>query len=51
MSSKYKIDISNSGVTSYCDISSLILGDDLIDWEKLRKDNNNLSKLQLQKWW
>ena len=30
------------------DISDLILGDDLIDWDLVRKDNNNLSKLQLQ---
>ena len=32
------------------DISDLILGDDLIDWDLVRKDNNNLSKLQLQRW-
>ena len=33
------IDISNSGVTSYWgNISSLILGDELIDWKKVAKD-------------
>ena len=39
-----------SRVKYWRDISDLILGDDLIDWDLVRKDNNNLSKLQLQRW-
>ena len=39
-----------SRVKYWRDISDLILGDDLIDWNLVRKDNNKFAKLELKRW-
>ena len=39
-----------SRVKYWRDISDLILGDDLIDWGLVRKDNNDTAKLELRRW-